>query len=562
MFWKKVKNYKPNFLIDSDDDGLSDFEEKYIYGTDPFDPDSDHDGIKDAEEIRMGRNPRGDGSLRDLFIPNQNNDYLPQALHPRRLAFHAVSAIAIKLTIIGFAVIFPIEAWLSPDLVAEQAKRIIDLTNNVRAGLHLPPLIESNLLDQGAFMKSQDMLLKQYFDHVSPDKVALADWLNAAHYRYYAAGENLAMGFNNAEEVVNGWKNSRTHYKNMIDPDFTQIGVGITSGIFGKNETTLVTQFFGRPQKSADTSVDHVSQMTSERRDKVRPALKSIDRSRAEVMADKIVAKLPLPAPVLLWPETGEVLSAKNQKLKIYAPETDEIAVYIDGKPTGLKNLPMVSSADKDYYEMSAGLEDGRHTVLIRSKRGKEETVSKSYVLNIDSTPPMVDLNRSNLVVQDRPNEKKMVVSANIFLSADTQTAQLELNGRYIDLVKDEFETGKWTARGIVYYENDRSAANPLVLANVTATDSAGSTAMADIPFDNIEPLKTSIIEQYAFLRDHQPEYIKRLFDITSVYYKLLITILLAAMILNIFIEIRKQHPKAIIASFGLLFLMLVLIAT
>jgi hypothetical protein len=55
---------------DSDFDGLSDYEEIYIYGTDPFNPDTDGDGLRDGDEVHIyGTSPLhadtdGDG-LRD-----------------------------------------------------------------------------------------------------------------------------------------------------------------------------------------------------------------------------------------------------------------------------------------------------------------------------------------------------------------------------------------------------------------------------------------------------------------------------------------------------------------
>ena len=86
---------KNNKIHDSDADGLSDQEEINVYGTDPLDPDTDKDGVSDGDEVKMGRNPKGPGMLKDLFIPNECNDYIPKALHPKRLAFHAVGAIVI-----------------------------------------------------------------------------------------------------------------------------------------------------------------------------------------------------------------------------------------------------------------------------------------------------------------------------------------------------------------------------------------------------------------------------------------------------------------------------------
>ncbi len=56
----------PNLYLDSDGDGLMDWEE-LLWGTDPFNPDTDGDGTSDYDEIRMGRDPLKPGP--DDFLP-------------------------------------------------------------------------------------------------------------------------------------------------------------------------------------------------------------------------------------------------------------------------------------------------------------------------------------------------------------------------------------------------------------------------------------------------------------------------------------------------------------
>lgn len=56
------------FNPDTDNDGLTDYEEVCIYGTDPLNPDTDGDGYLDGEEVEAGYNPLGPGRL--LEIPD------------------------------------------------------------------------------------------------------------------------------------------------------------------------------------------------------------------------------------------------------------------------------------------------------------------------------------------------------------------------------------------------------------------------------------------------------------------------------------------------------------
>jgi hypothetical protein len=55
-------NEDPDNIIDSDQDGLSDLEERE-YGTEIDNPDSDGDGFLDGDEVKSGFNPLGEGKL-------------------------------------------------------------------------------------------------------------------------------------------------------------------------------------------------------------------------------------------------------------------------------------------------------------------------------------------------------------------------------------------------------------------------------------------------------------------------------------------------------------------
>ena len=52
-----------SLTVDTDDDGLRDYEEEEIYKTDPKVQDSDGDGFLDGDEVAAGYNPNGEGKL-------------------------------------------------------------------------------------------------------------------------------------------------------------------------------------------------------------------------------------------------------------------------------------------------------------------------------------------------------------------------------------------------------------------------------------------------------------------------------------------------------------------
>jgi hypothetical protein len=59
-------------LVDSEGDGLSDWEEVSIFGTNPLKADTDGDSYPDGEEVQNGYNPKGPGKLLDFDKAKQN----------------------------------------------------------------------------------------------------------------------------------------------------------------------------------------------------------------------------------------------------------------------------------------------------------------------------------------------------------------------------------------------------------------------------------------------------------------------------------------------------------
>ena len=230
---------------DSDHDGIVDKVEKLI-GTDPRNPDTDGDGLNDGEEIRHGRNPLGPGTFRDFWLAHQGNNFRPTALHPKRVLLYTTSAALIKILAVVFALSVPLTAWLSTDTWRSQAQAIINLTNELRANQSVGRLTANTKLTEAAYAKADDELTSQYFAHTSPTGKGLADWLKQVDYHYLVAGENLAMGFTNAPDIMKAWEASPTHYANLVDPDFNQIGVGAAIGLFQGQDTIMVAQMFGR----------------------------------------------------------------------------------------------------------------------------------------------------------------------------------------------------------------------------------------------------------------------------------------------------------------------------
>ncbi|WP_436796451.1 SafA/ExsA family spore coat assembly protein [Desulfuribacillus stibiiarsenatis] len=107
---------------------------------------------------------------------------------------------------------------------------VISLTNQERQKKGLKPLIADWQVSRVARYKSVDMRDKKYFSHQSPTYGSPFDMLKSFNVQYRAAGENIAAGQTTAREVVNSWMNSEGHRANILNANFTHIGVGYAEG--------------------------------------------------------------------------------------------------------------------------------------------------------------------------------------------------------------------------------------------------------------------------------------------------------------------------------------------
>ncbi len=120
-------------------------------------------------------------------------------------------------------------------------------TNKARKESGLSELVLNQKLNQAASLKVVDMFDKQYWGHNAPDGAEPWRWLIEADYGYTKAGENLARNFYTAEAVNVAWMESPDHRKNILEPDYTEVGFAIASGTLEGKQTTIVVALYGRP---------------------------------------------------------------------------------------------------------------------------------------------------------------------------------------------------------------------------------------------------------------------------------------------------------------------------
>jgi uncharacterized protein YkwD len=87
------------------------------------------------------------------------------------------------------------------------------------------PLRWNPALFKAAHQHAEDMSRKGYFDHNSPNGRSPGDRLSAAGYSWQTYGENIALGQPTVAEVVEGWLGSPEHCGNIMNGEFTEVGV-------------------------------------------------------------------------------------------------------------------------------------------------------------------------------------------------------------------------------------------------------------------------------------------------------------------------------------------------
>ncbi|MFD3448017.1 CAP domain-containing protein [Microbacteriaceae bacterium 4G12] len=118
---------------------------------------------------------------------------------------------------------------------AANAKQILDLTNLIRQRHGLSKLTWEEPAAQVAYSHSKDMKDENYFAHESPKFGTLSDRLTKDNVPFRLAGENIASNYTDAIAAVQGWLNSEGHRKNLLNKQFTSLGVGVYDKYYTQN---------------------------------------------------------------------------------------------------------------------------------------------------------------------------------------------------------------------------------------------------------------------------------------------------------------------------------------
>jgi hypothetical protein len=182
--------------------------------------------------------------LKTYFVPQKSNGHKPRILRRQAIMFVCLVALVGEL---GFMLMTVYVIPHSEFFGIIESNALVDETNQARTTDNLGDLTINPLLTAAAQQKANDMAVNNYFAHTSPQGVTPWDWFAKVGYQFSFAGENLAVNFSDSQDVTNAWMNSPEHRANILNGQYTEIGIATAQGTYEGKPAVYVVEEFGTP---------------------------------------------------------------------------------------------------------------------------------------------------------------------------------------------------------------------------------------------------------------------------------------------------------------------------
>jgi len=326
--------------------------------------------------------------LKDFFVPSSSNNYRPKLLSKIALYFYLFFILFGNLSL----------NLLSPQKAGAEinVNQIYDLQNIERRKLSLPDLTINTLLIESATAKAKAMLSSDCWSHYCPNGKSPWDFFDDAGYQYIYAGENLAEGFTDVNKLMQAWMNSPTHRANILNKNFTEVGIGYAYGKFqGNDNNMIIVVHFGA---RADTNEP-----------KVLPNTGVNDSSAVK----------------FIYPIDGQYINKTNVTVRGTAPIGSNVNLIINGTSIG-KALTTNGN-----FELAAPniLLDGNYSIYGEAYDTHNQFIGTSRNINftILSHPPVANL--SKLIVTSVLSSGKDVLANFDYSDPEIKTLQENMTG-------------------------------------------------------------------------------------------------------------------------------------
>jgi uncharacterized protein YkwD len=307
--------------------------------------------------------------MRTLFLPNR----IEGSSYKGRLI---TTPALVLLTL--FIYLFNTIAGTVPVILASASVSQADLLtlhNEERKKVGLPPLKLNPVLTNSAQQKALAMLESDCWSHYCPDGKSPWDFFNEAGYKYLYAGENLAEGYYNNEDVMVAWMNSTTHKENIVKAEYEEVGFGIVQGTFqGRENNIIIAVHFGTPER-------------------VRSATAGAQVSNSLV------------TPEITAPVNGTSTNEKDIVVSGIAPDASQVTILDDGSEW------VVADANEGIFTYKAeNVEEKTYTLNAISQVGVRQSLpSDTVTFTVDRTKDPILVDDITPISFDQETEKVMI---------------------------------------------------------------------------------------------------------------------------------------------------------
>ncbi len=127
-----------------------------------------------------------------------------------------------------------------PNDIDEVRERHLLAVNGERLAQGLVPLVPSPELDRLSQSHAEDMLTRDYFDHMTPEGDSVVERARQAGYGWKRLAENISRDVALPEETVEQWLQSPAHRANLLNPRVTEVGLGFAVGATAVGERRVI----------------------------------------------------------------------------------------------------------------------------------------------------------------------------------------------------------------------------------------------------------------------------------------------------------------------------------
>lgn len=476
--------------------------------------------------------PRLHHHLQNAFIPHPGNDYRPHALRPQMLRMYAYGILAVKI-----AVVMIVSAYSEP---ARQASitptTITQLTNQTRQAKKLTTLRTNVMLTKAAESKAADMARLQYFAHISPTGATPWSWFKKAGYSYTYAGENLALDFIQAEDVIAAWLKSPTHRSNLLSTKYKDIGVAVRQAKINGVDSLVVVQMFGAPLPTPTTKTTTKPAQTPPPTTTKQQLTATPPAPKPVVLGETVAPPVPPTIPTVATPADNTLVRGTKPEVVGQAEPGAEVVLLVNGQTVGRATVPPSGvysvSPDQDIAE-------GIVTLAVQAvARGLTSATSALRTITVDAQPPSVTLAESYLLPSMlTPGAYDVGVTA----SQDAATVSVVYGGITTPLTKQgEHYTG-------VVIPSSKVAVRGVM--TVRATDLAGNEVTSVLVDPElftsgvVAPSAGPLVEAF------------RLVFYSRAFLVGFLAVMLLLALLNVFIHWEHQQHATIIGSLLVIYL-------